>query len=166
MNTQLTVEQIQVALRNSGIWNKRQDVFVPNVSYGLLGYEADLIIMSKTGYLTEIEIKRSWVDFMADFKKDHKHNDSKICYFYYCLPISLKDRVMSFWQREYGGDTTNNHPATLFYLENGRIERGGGWPSKGGRKLFIEEQLQLVRLGCFRYWNLQEKWNNEFNPYA
>ena len=58
MDTKLTVDEIQIALRNSGIWNKRQDIFIPNLSWGLLNYEADLVIITKSGYLTEVEISR------------------------------------------------------------------------------------------------------------
>lgn len=54
MDTKLTVDEIQIALRNSGIWNKRQDIFIPNLSWGLLNYEADLVIITKSGYLTEV----------------------------------------------------------------------------------------------------------------
>lgn len=46
MDTRLTIDEIQLALRNSGIWNKRQDIFIPNLSWGLLDYEADFVIMS------------------------------------------------------------------------------------------------------------------------
>ena len=78
MDTKLTVDEIQLALYNSGIWNKRQDIFVPNLSWGLLNHEADLVILTKSGYLTEVEIKRSWEDFKADFKKEHEHKDEHV----------------------------------------------------------------------------------------
>lgn len=96
MDTKLTVDEIQIALRNSGIWNKRQDIFIPNLSWGLLDYEADLVIITKSGYLTEVEIKRSWEDFKADFKKNHKHDDPRVYNFHYCVPESILDRVVDF----------------------------------------------------------------------
>ena len=73
MDTNLSISQIHLALRNSGIWNKRSDIMIPNLSWGLLDYEADFVVLSKSGYLTEVEIKRSWEDFKADFNKKHKH---------------------------------------------------------------------------------------------
>ena len=102
MDTKLTVDEIQIALRNSGIWNKRQDIFIPNLSWGLLDYEADLVIITKAGYLTEVEIKRSWEDFKADFKKTHKHDDPRVYKFYYCVPESILDRVIDFLREKYG----------------------------------------------------------------
>lgn len=99
MDTKLTVDEIQIALRNSGIWNKRQDIFIPNLSWGLLNYEADLVIITKSGYLTEVEIKRSWADFKADFKKGHEHDDPRVCHFHYCVPESICERVAELKQK-------------------------------------------------------------------
>ena len=78
MDTKLTIDEIELAIVNSGIFNKRGDIFVPNVSWGLLNHEADMVVMTKSGYLTEIEIKRSWEDFKADFKKPHEHKDERV----------------------------------------------------------------------------------------
>lgn len=154
MDTKLTVDEIQIALRNSGIWNKRQDIFIPNLSWGLLDYEADLVIITKSGYLTEVEIKRSWEDFKADFKKTHKHDDPRVYKFYYCVPESILDRVIDFLREKYG----TIYPSVLGVSENGSIGfYGNGTPYRGGRKLFIEEQLTAARLGCMRVWNLKEK---------
>ena len=36
-------------------------------------HEADLIWINENDYLTEIEIKVSYSDFLADFKKEEKH---------------------------------------------------------------------------------------------
>lgn len=154
MDTKLTVDEIQIALRNSGIWNKRQDIFIPNLSWGLLQYEADLVIITKSGYMTEVEIKRSWEDFKADFKKSHKHNDPRVYNFYYCVPESICDRVVAFLTEKYDA----GRPAVLCVSETGGIRRyGGGVSHRGGRKLFLEEQLTAARLGCMRVWNLKEK---------
>ena len=153
MDTKLSTEQIQLALYNSKIWNQRSDIMVPNVSFGLLEYEADFIIMNKSGYLTEVEIKRSWADFKADFNKKHTHNDVKVYHFFYCLPESLKDKAIELLKEKF----PNKQPALLVYDENGKITRVCGWSEKGGRKLFLEEQLTLSRLGSLRFWNLRNK---------
>lgn len=39
---------------------------------------------------------------------------------------------------------------------NVRIENNS-YPYTGGRKLFLEEQLIIARLGCMRIWNLKQK---------
>ncbi len=101
MDTKLSIQQIHVALRNSGIWNKRSDIMIPNLSWGLLEYEADFVVVSKSGYMTEVEIKRSWEDFKADFKKKHKHDAEQVYYFYYCVPESIYVKVTEFLLNEY-----------------------------------------------------------------
>lgn len=88
---------------------------------GLLGYEADFIIMTPNGYLTEIEIKSSFEDFKADFKKDHHHDDERIYHFYYCVPENIKDKVTGFPDEnfKYGA----YKPALLTYDEDGHIQK-------------------------------------------
>ena len=160
ISTSLTVKQIQYCIRYCGIWNPRADLMVPNVSWGLLDYEADFIIMTPNGYLTEIEIKRSFEDFKADFKKDHHHDDERIYHFYYCVPESIKDKVTGFLDEnfKYGA----YKPALLTYNEDGHIQKekygySGACRNKKVRKLFLEEQLKLAKLAAFRYWSDEEK---------
>ena len=180
MDTSLTVQQIQLALHNSGLWNKRSDIMVPNLSWGLLPYEADFVVMTKSGYLTEVEIKRSWEDFKADFNKDHRHDDERIYHFFYCVPIAIFDKVKDFLINklmekldDYSKDWLTKNPellgvhsqlpAVLTYDEKGIVKRQkfgfSGARRHQARKLFLEEQLQIARLGCLRYWNQQ---NNIF----
>ena len=67
LDTNLTIEQIQSRLAHIDNFNLRRNIVVPNVSWGLLSYEADFICCSKSGYLTEVEIKRSWEDFQKEY---------------------------------------------------------------------------------------------------
>lgn len=70
--------------------------------YGVLDYEADLLIMNKTGYVTEIEIKRSWSDFLADFKKDEKAHKAEIIYqFWYCVPDEIYNKCVEKLKEVY-----------------------------------------------------------------
>lgn len=158
--TSLTVKQIQYCIRHSGYWNPRADLMVPNVSWGLLDYEADFIIMTPNGYLTEIEIKRSFEDFKADFKKGHHHDDERIYHFYYCIPESIKDKVIEFLNENFM--YTNHKPALLTYDNLGHITKqsygySGACRNKKVRKLFLEEQFKLAKLAAFRYWADEEK---------
>lgn len=154
MDTKLTIYEIELAIVNSGLFNKRGDIFVPNVSWGLLNHEADMVVMTKSGYLTEIEIKRSWEDFKADFKKPHEHDDERVYKFYYCVPSSIKDKVIELFKTKH-----EFIPAVLSYTEEGVVtDLKVGFPNTNrGRKLFLEEQLTIARLGCMRVWNLKQK---------
>lgn len=77
--TTLSIEQIETAIVGfpGSPYYMRKNIVIPNVDWGFLNHEADLLILTKANYLVEIEIKRSWIDFMADFKKKHTHNDPK-----------------------------------------------------------------------------------------
>ena len=55
------------------------------------------------------------------------------------------------------GSTTYHQPALLLYDEYGKITKGGGWPYKRGRKLFLEERLTVARLASCRYWDMRKK---------
>lgn len=81
---------------------------IPNLSWGLLDYEADFVVLSKSGYLTEVEIKRSWEDFKADFNKKHKHDADQVYYFYYCVPEKIYDKVISFIQLKSSANINTN----------------------------------------------------------
>lgn len=73
---------------------------IPNVSYGFLKYEADMLTVSNSGYLSEIEIKRSRSDFLADFKKKHFHDDDRIKYKYYAISSELYNEVKDLFDKE------------------------------------------------------------------
>lgn len=138
----------------------RNNIIVPNVYWGLgIQYEADLVIANKSGYATEFEIKRSYSDFVADFNKSEKaHKGQWVYRFYYVLPLSIKDKVENFI--EYANIEI---PAILYYDENGNITKNDGISyRKGGRKMFLEEQLKLAKLGTMRYWALRNEENNLF----
>ena len=155
MDTNLTVDDILIALYDCGKWNKRQDIFIPNLSWGILNHEADLAIITKSGYLTEIEIKRSWEDFKIDFKKAHEHKDPLVYNFYFCLPESIKDRAIEYLKQKFPNII---EVGVLFYSEDGHISQTSNtYARTNGRKLFIEEQLKIARLGCMRIWNLKKK---------
>ena len=155
--TELSVKEIQALLaEHFGI---RNNIIVPNVSWGLLDYEADLLIMNKTGYVTEIEIKRSWSDFLADFKKDDVAHKSELIYqFWYCVPEELYSKCIEKLKEVYKDSL--DRPNVISYSDSGILNFHGKSASycRGNhRKLFLEEQLKLARLGTMRYWSSEFK---------
>jgi hypothetical protein len=155
--TELTVKDIQARLAEH--WGIRNHIIVPNVSWGLLDYEADLLIMNKTGYVTEIEIKRSWSDFLADFKKDEVAHKSELIYqFWYCVPEELYSKCIEKLKEVYPDSL--DRPNVISYSDSGILNFHGKTASycRGKhRKLFLEEQLKLARLGAMRYWSSEFK---------
>ena len=155
LDTKLSVHEIENAIILRCTGGIRSNIIVPNVSWGMgIEYEADLIVLSKQGYVTEYEIKRSYSDFVADFAKNKDAHKAPWVYrFYYVLPLSIKNKAEKFIQY-----TGIENPAILFYDENGKFTSNDGYPYvKCGRKMFLEEQLKLARLGVIRYWNLRGK---------
>ena len=162
MDTKLTLDQIHLALRNSYLWNKRSDIMVPNLSWGLLPYEADFIVINRAGYMTEIEIKRSWEDFKADFKKDHRHDDERVYKFAYCVPESICERAVSYIREQNTDMPDYMLPAVIYYSEDMEIgftelKYFDNFNAKKRRKLFLEEMFTIARLGQLRYWARVEK---------
>jgi hypothetical protein len=155
--TELSVKDIQALLAE--YFGIRNNIIVPNVSWGLLDYEADLLIMNKTGYVTEIEIKRSWSDFLADFKKDDVAHKSELIYqFWYCVPDALYSKCIEKLKEVYPDSL--DRPNVISYSDSGILNFHGKSASycRGKhRKLFLEEQLKLTRLGCMRYWSSEFK---------
>lgn len=157
METKLTVHEIEdlLILNAGGI---RKNLCVPNVSWGLnIDYEADLLIITKAGYCTEFEIKRSYSDFLADMKKgEHAHKAPWVYKFYYVIPLSIKEKVLKYFEDK--GLTGCDVPGILCYSETGNLTSVGGIPNvNGGRKMFLEEILKVARLGTLRYWNIRNK---------
>lgn len=162
MDTKLTLDQIHLAIRNSNIWDKRSDIMIPNLSWGLLPYEADFVVVNKSGYMTEIEIKRSLKDFKADFKKCHKHDDERIYKFAYCVPESICERAVSFIREQNPDKPDYMLPAVIYYSEDmciwfTELKYFDNYNAPKRRKLFLEEMLTVARLGQLRYWARVEK---------
>lgn len=155
--TNRTIIEIELALAEHFNWKK--NVIVTNVTdlSTLVYHECDMLIL-KGDYLTEVEIKRSWKDFLADFKKKHQHESNIVKHFYYCVPISIIDKVLEYIK-------TNNIQCktVISYDEDLKLtyHETGVHPLWNWRKLFLEEKFQLARLGTMRSIPLKYKLLNK-----
>ena len=77
MDTTLTIQKIEEMIIRQEV-SLRNEIAIPNLSWGMLPYEADLVVINKTGYMREYEIKRSFQDLKADFKKKCYPEPNKI----------------------------------------------------------------------------------------
>ncbi len=84
-------QEMQYAIANKRCLQGQ--ICIPNVSlYGPEGmYEADLLIITRTKHVMEIEIKVSLEDMKRDLKKKIIHNHKMIYMVYYAFPKKLYD---------------------------------------------------------------------------
>lgn len=185
MDTTLTLEQIETAITGypDSPYYIRQNIVIPNVDWGYLNHEADLLVLTKANRLVEIEIKRSWSDFMADFKKSHTHNDPKLSRFYYAVPLKIAERVFHWlyegtfkcrpsWiyyeHSEVTGYTEHNpnRCGLIIYASSEETNSRHNFavanlniPAKemGTYKVPVEEEIKLLRLLGLRVWNMKKK---------
>jgi len=115
LETRWSVADIQDAI----VRHTRIDTSIPNVAFGFFrNIECDLIQVSGSGYLHEFEIKRSWGDFRADFKKSHFHDDVRIHRLTFVLPESFADdRLKKFCADNY--EKFEREFDFMFYTEGG-----------------------------------------------
>jgi len=150
-------------------------VFRITAGSDVVNHECDCLVMSKTGYLTEIEIKRSYEDFLADFRKEHTHEDKRINHFCFLVHISFAEKVidklaelrmipsevMTYDDDAFVSDYRTGQDIASLIAKNENIDpydvTGLKYYPRFGRRLFLEEQYQLARLGAMRYKNMTER---------
>lgn len=164
LKTELSVQQIQLGLRNSDLFNQRSDIIVPNLSWSILPYEADLIGISRSGQVTEVEIKRSLADLRADYKKGHRHDASCVTYFFYCVPEKLVEKAKivileNEQKRCVVPISEKDCPALLYYNEKGQIFHTDFGKAKryGYHQTSSDDRENAGRMASLRYWDLLDK---------
>lgn len=173
MDTNRTLYEIEIALSKSEHFNFTKNIVVFNIN-GIsnklpIHHECDMLVLSKSGYLTEIEIKRSWSDFLADFNKKHSHESRGIIkYFYYCIPERFLKKAYDKLEeenRDYSGIITYDEDLKIRlhgHRDRVKVNLGGNYSysfitNKTYRKLYLEEQLEVARLGAIKVIKLKEK---------
>lgn len=140
-----TAGEIELAMVR--YFRRTKYVIVPNLSWGMFGYELDLCALNtKSFYATEIEIKISKSDLKRDQKKFHNHdrNYNMIRYLYFAMPVFLKDSIEFVPER-----------AGVYLVDeegNVTIERKA-IPNNVAKKWSYEQAYKLGRLGTIRFWN-------------
>jgi hypothetical protein len=148
---------IEIAVTNA--FGYRQNTIVPNVSYGLHIHEVDLLIVSKNGYCTEVEIKTSISDLKADLKKKHQHKSSRIKYFYFAIPEGLQEKALPLIPERAG----------LIIVKQGEYDSvrcdiiKSPIVNKEARALTQGELIKLGYLASLRIWNLKRIIRNLIN---
>lgn len=163
MDTKKKLYEIEINIAKSRDFNFSQKLVVFNVfgtgSVLPIWHECDVLVCTNAGYLTEIEIKRSYADFLNDFKKEHDHQSKYIKNFYYCVPEKIKDKVIGFLDSfENREDWRTKAGIIVFYEDNDWIDiLKAPKPNEECVKITLEQKLYLARLGSMRVMNLKKK---------
>lgn len=143
----VNAEYVETAIVN--FYNPRTNLIIPNVSWGFLNHEADLIIISSAGYLTEIEIKISVADCKKDLEKRHGHRSNKIKNLYFAVPEYILDKCLKH---------IPNRSGVYSITSRGFVEIIRKPISNTlSKKVTIEDRYKLARLGALRIWGLKRK---------
>lgn len=154
----ITTPQMEVALAN--FLDYRANLIVPNVYWGLSGmHECDLLVVSKAGYLTEIEIKITRAGLRADKKKPHGHRCPRIKRLFFALPDYLEhcidlvpERAGIILVRPESVDYKANPFLVLRCRQIRPAQR-----NKAAGKISNVDRYKIARLGALRIWNLKQK---------
>lgn len=122
---------------------------VPNISWGLLPWEADLLLISKGGHLTEIEIKVSLSDWRCDAeKKKWRRSDERkwLRRFYYAVPLRLAERHADIVTAPGSGILAVDEKNQITVIREAT-------PEKNAQRLSEAEMLKVARLGTMRFWS-------------
>lgn len=137
----------------------RQNLIVPNVYWGLSGlHECDLLVVSKAGYLTEIEIKISRADLRADKKKWHNHESLRIKRLFFALPDYLEHCIHMVPERAGIILVRPNENVPGEYPYHPRCkEIRAAKRQKAACKITDSDRYKIARLGALRIWDLKRK---------
>ena len=104
-DTQRSLTDIEIALARLFDYMKNTVVFNVRGESWLfpLTHEADMLVVGKDRKLCEIEIKRTYADFCADFDKRHLHDSTDsigIERFYYAIPAGIHQKAVKVLEQE------------------------------------------------------------------
>lgn len=142
---------------------RRQYVAVPNLAQ-TFSWEADLVVCSKAGWLTEVEVKISVSDWKQD-KLKHKWTLlpdrggwNRVRRFYYAAPMDLARRWEEFGIPDFAGvigvGTRPTHYRGKVYGEENCHEILRPATDRPARKATEKEMVEMGRLASMRAWTL------------
>lgn len=149
----------EIVFQVASMFGWRKFTVVPNVRE-LFGHraEVDLVVLdNKTRYAREVEIKISRADFLADKKKDYKHDSPLFKYFYFALPKELYPEVVDLIPEEAGVILVReivDYDGTTWRVAEVKVE-----PKAKAvfRQWDDSEALRLAQLGTLRFWYREQK---------
>jgi len=154
----MTTTEMEYAISRK--FDVRSHIIVPNISWGLLNHEADvLVVRVNSGYCLEFEIKRTFADYKKDFGKAKWRGglSKAIKEFTYVFPAKLyykrKDAILALLP-EFAG-------VLLVHDEDGRMPYAdfqiNAKTNPGAIPLSEAQKFKVAHLGTMRIWSLKYK---------
>ncbi len=148
--------ELDIMLAMSRHYDYFRNIIVPNISYGINMHECDMLVVSKVGYLTEIEIKISKNDLIQDKKKRHGHADRRIKTLYFAMPEKLKNCIEHVPERSgiflVKDEVYSRYGQEVHHAECIRSPVSDNF----AKKISDELRCEIYRLGCIRIWKLYQ----------
>jgi len=150
----MNAKEVELAVVN--YFNARQNLIVPNVSWGFSGlyYEADLVILRKSGYAVEVEIKISRADLIKDKNKKHTHDFNKFKELYFAIPQKLLKDIEHIPEKAGILVCEKIEYENKFYYR-AKLHRRAS--TSKAEPLQFKDRYGLARLGTMRIWKLKRK---------
>lgn len=155
------MKTIELEIKLMQYFDVQKNIIVPNVYNGIgINYEADLVVLSKSGYATEIEIKTTKSDLLKDKFKKNYHNSNLFKYLFFAVPESIKEIALNEIPKNAGlfivkknMDIKKNGIVISkeIYLARPAIKNNSciKWEEK--------DRVNLLRLGVMRILGLKKK---------
>jgi hypothetical protein len=144
-------------------FDHRQNLIVNGInSWAIEGlfHECDMLVVSKAGFLTEIEIKVSKADLIKDKLKQHGHRSSRIKRFYFAVPEKLVDFALEeiperagLYAARYVEGNLDGYPAGRYP----KIRLVKQCQYLKTRPVSDAERYQIARLGAMRIYTLKKR---------
>jgi len=127
----------------------RQNIVVPNVFWSFFIHEVDILSLSLSNYATEVEIKVSKSDLLADAKKKHNHESTLIKYLYFAVPDYLAEFALEHIPKRAGLFSVSRSVTGYRTLDAEKNDIARKWSEK--------QVYDLLRVGVMRILGLKKK---------
>jgi len=145
----IKITAIEIESAVARFYGIRETIMVPNVSWGLLEHEADMVIVKASRWADEIEIKCSASDIKADLRKNNGKGHIRspmIRKLWFAVPAELSDNPNI---PLFAGILKITERRSVEVMRPAEI-------NPNARKLTEKEMYKLMRLGCMRIWSLKK----------
>lgn len=154
------IKTIDMEIALARYFNPRINIIIPNVSWGISGHnnEIDLMIITKSDCVYEIEIKTSLSDLKKDKDKWHAHSLEMLSRLYFAIPDYLQTHIEYIPERAGILIVKNKkHECRYGLLKNNDVIKFRESEKLSNTKITSLQREKFLRLSAMRIWPLKTK---------